>query len=221
MHRLIDLTHVIYPGTGQRKFVTETVGADTVNHNVVRGKDQWYIMTNIQMVSHIATHIEVPYHLFPEGKDLSTMPLDAFCGQAVLLDFTGLPKKTGILRETAVLAAEKAGGIQPGDIVLCNLGYASRYGTPEYTESPYFTTEALEYLADCGMKMMGVDAGGVEIPGTLQHENHSLLFSREIPLLENVAHFDQIPSPRFHVCAFPCAIAQVEAFPVRVVAFID
>ena len=203
MKTLIDLTHFIRPGASQRKFLTETIGADTVNHNVVRDKNQWYIMTNIQMVSHIATHIEVPYHLFPNGKDLASMPIETFCGQAVLLDFTSIQTRIGITRNTAIQAAKKAGGIHPGDIVLCNLGYADRYGTPDYSESPYFTTEALEYLSDCGMKMMGVDAGGVELPGTHEHENHSLLFQREIPLIENVAHLNQLPNSRFELCAFP------------------
>ena len=68
--------------------------------------------------------------------------------------------------------------------------------------------------------MMGVDAGGVELPGTHEHENHSLLFQREIPLIENVAHLNQLPNSRFELCAFPYPIVQLEAFPVRVVAFI-
>ncbi len=221
MRNLIDLTHIIQPGAGQRKFLIETVGADTVNHNVVRDKDQWYIMTNIQMVSHIATHIEVPYHLFPDGKDLASMSVETFCGTAVVLDFSDIQSRISITRNATEKAVEKAGGIQPGDIVLCNLGYADRYGTPAYSESPYFSTEALEYLADSGMKMMGVDAGGVEIPSTYQHENHSLLFHREIPLIENVAHLNKLPTSRFWLCAFPYPITGVEAFPVRVIAFVD
>ena len=57
MPKVIDLTHVIVPEKNQRRFSVETIGAETVNHNVVRKDGQWYIMTNISMVSHIATHI--------------------------------------------------------------------------------------------------------------------------------------------------------------------
>ena len=64
MSALIDLTHIIYPEHTPRRFSVETIGAETVNKNVVRLQGQWYIMSKISMVSHIATHIEVPYHLF-------------------------------------------------------------------------------------------------------------------------------------------------------------
>ena len=73
---MIDLTHVIDPEKVERKFSIETIGAETVNRNVVRLEKQWYIMTNIAMVSHIGTHIEVPYHILPDGHDLASMPVD-------------------------------------------------------------------------------------------------------------------------------------------------
>ena len=221
MSKAIDLTHIIDPKKVQRKFSVETVGAETVNHNVVRKENQWYIMSNISMVSHIATHIEVPYHLFPEGFDLASMPLDAFYGDAVLLDFSDIQARVEISADRVKKAAEKIGGIPQNAIVLCNLGYADRYGQEEYSQSPYFSTEAIQWLAQSGMKMMGVDAGGVELPASEEHVNHSALFSNNIPLIENVAHLNQLSSDHFKVAAFPYPIAGVEAFPLRVVAFED
>ena len=219
MAKAIDLTHVLDPKKAQRKFQVETIGADEVNHNVVRMEGQWYIMSDIHMVSHIGTHIEVPYHLFKDAYDLAEMPLDAYYGEACVLDFSGIQKRIPITLELVKEAAEKAGGIQEGDIVLCNLGFADRYGTSEYGNSPYFSTEAIEFLATSGMKMMGVDAGGVEIPMSEEHVNHAALFSRNIPLIENVAHLNDLSGKRCRVCAFPIPIAGVESFPVRVVAF--
>ncbi|MBQ9910002.1 MAG: cyclase family protein [Lachnospiraceae bacterium] len=221
MSRTIDLTHILDPKKAQRKFQVETIGADEVNHNVVRMEGQWYIMSDIHMVSHIGTHIEVPYHLFKDAYDLAQMPIDAYYGDACVLDFSGIQERVPITLEIAKEAAEKAGGIRKGDIVLCNLGFADRYGTPEYGNSPYFSTEAIEYLATSGMKMMGVDAGGVEIPMSEEHVNHAALFSRNIPLIENVAHLNELSGRRLKVCAFPIPIAGVESFPVRVVAFED
>jgi arylformamidase len=221
MSKAIDLTHVIDPKKVQRKFSIETIGAETVNHNVVRMEGQWYIMTNISMVSHISTHIEVPYHLFPDGYDLATMPIDSYYGEAVVLDFTDIQKRVPITAERVAAAAEKAGGIRKGDIVLCNLGYADRYGEDSYAESPYFSNEAIHWLANSGMKLMGVDAGGVEIPASEEHVNHAALFEKNIPLIENVANLNALPNSRFMVYAFPMAIAGVESFPVRVVAVVD
>lgn len=178
-------------------------------------------MSNISMVSHIGTHIEVPYHLFPDGYDLSEMPLDTFYGEAVLLDFSEIQKRIEITKEQVIAAADKAGGIQPGDIVLCNLGYSHLYGQEGYSQSPYFSTAAIEWLAEAGIKMMGVDAGGVEIPASNEHVNHAALFKKGIALIENVANLNQLPCSRFYLAAFPYPIKGVEAFPLRVVAFIN
>lgn len=221
MSQIIDLTHTIDPEKANRKFTIETIGAETVNQNVVRLDQQWYIMTNISMVSHIGTHIEVPYHIFPDGHDLSSMPVESYCGDAIVLDFTDIRKRVPITAKRVQEEAAKAGRIRPGDIVLCNLGYADRYGLPEYAESPYFSAEAITWLAESGMKLMGVDAGGVELPQSEEHTNHSTLFTHNIPLIENVANLDKLPDKRFKLCAFPYPIKGVESFPVRVVAFTD
>ncbi len=221
MVKLIDLTHSIDPSHVQRKFSVETIGAETVNHNVIRKDKQWYIMSNIAMVSHIGTHIEVPYHLFPNGYDLSNMPIDTYYGNGVLLNFSEIQQRIEISVEQVKIAADKVGGIRQGDIVLCNLGYANRYGQKSYSESPYFSTNAIKWLIDSGMKMMGVDAGGIELPLSEEHVNHAALFANNIPLIENVANLNLLPPNGFHVSAFPYPIHGVEAFPVRVVALLD
>lgn len=87
-----------------------------------------------------------------------------------------------------------------------------------YTQAPYFSTAAIEWLAASGMKLMGVDASGVEIPASESHENHHALFERGIPLIENVAGFDKLTQKRVQLYAFPIAVERLESFPVRVVA---
>jgi arylformamidase len=217
----VDLSHIIDPKNAGRKFELRTIGANEVNSSVVRLENQWYIMHDIAMVSHIATHIEVPYHILKDGADLAQIPLETLCGEAVVLNLSGLTKASPITQAIIEQAAEKAGGIRPGDIVLCNLGYAGYYGQAEYQNSPYFLTEAIEYLATSGMKMMGVDAGGVEIPRSEEHINHLALLKRGIPLIENVNNLDMIPGARCKVYAFPLAVKTLESFPLRVVAVIE
>ena len=220
MRKMIDLTHVIDPKTAPRKFSVTTIGADEVNHNVVRLSGQWYIMSNIEMVSHIGTHIEAPYHLFPDKADLAQVDLNTLCGPAVLLDLRGVPQGEPIQVADLEKAAAVAGGIQKGDIVVCNLGYSDKYGTDDYGKSPYFTPEAIAWLVSAGMKMMAVDAGGVEVPKSESHVNHCALLEKNICLIENAANLNALTVPRFELCAFPVPIAGVESFPVRVVAFV-
>ena len=221
MSKFIDLTHVIAPSDALRKFSIEIINPETVNPNVIKLEDQWYIMSNINMVSHIATHIESPYHVLRTGKDLSQISLDTLFGDAVMIDLSDLPAKSAISAESVKAAAEKAGGIKKGDIVICNLGYADHYNTEKYSESPYFTTEAINYLVQSGMKMMGVDAGGVEIPQSEEHVNHHALLSNDIPLIENVANLNAVKASRFKIYAFVLPVAGLESFPLRVVAEVE
>ena len=218
---LIDLSRVIRPDGGNRKFRLETIGADQVNPNVVRLENQWYVMHNITMVNHIGTHIEAPYHMYKDGADLASLDLETLFGDAVLLDLTGLPPHAEIGVDLVKRAADAAGGIRKGDIVFCDLGLARFYGTPAYGENPYFSTEALVRLADAGMKLMGVDAGGVEVPRSPEHVNHLALLGRGIPLIENLTNLTALPKRRFTVMAFPIAVEKLDSFPVRVVALVD
>jgi kynurenine formamidase len=218
LSQIVDLSHVIEPGKAGRKFTLEMVGADTVNPNVIRLENQWYIMHNINMVSHIGTHIEAPYHILKDQADLAALPIETLMGPAVILDLRGCPRKAAIQIDHVRNAADKAGGIRPGDIVFGNLGGAPFYGTEQYGQSPYFPPETIGWLADHGMKLMGVDASGVEVPGSEEHVSHHALFLRGIPLIENLANLNRLSKSRVQVYAFPVAVRGLEAFPVRVIA---
>jgi kynurenine formamidase len=218
MKKLYDLTHVIDPAKANRKFAVKMIGADEVNPNVVRLKNKWYIMHEINMVNHIATHIETPYHLFKEGEDLGKIPADRYCGAGILISLKSVPPKSPITREAVIKAGEDAGGIKEGDIAFFNLGYSDKYGTGEYGNSPYFSNEAIRWIVDRKIKMMGVDAGGVEIPGSEEHVNHGALFSGGVLLIENLANLDSLPVNRFTVYAFPIPIKGMDSFPLRVIA---
>ena len=221
MKKLIDLTQIINPAAAGRKFEAKVIGANEVDPDLVRLENQWYIMHDISMVNHLATHIETPYHLYKDGLDLASMPIETFCGPCVLIDLRGCTPGNPVSAEDVRLAAEKAGGIRSGDIVLCNLGFADKYGTPEYSDSPYFTNEAILWLVGTGMKMMGVDTVGVEIPRSEEHDNHAALFSKNIPLIENVANLNELPCTRFTLYAFPIPMHTIDSFPLRVVAEVD
>ena len=221
MKKLIDLTHIIDPGATDRKYEVKTIGADEVNRDVIRLENQWYIMHEITMVNHLATHIETPYHMFEDGLDLATLPLETFCGPAVLLDLRLVIPGEPIHARDLERAAKQAGGISKGDIVLCNLGFSDKYGTPEYAGAPYFTNESIVWLVNTGMKMMGVDAGGVEVPESEDHVNHVALLSKNIPVIENLAHMNDLPCARFNLYAFPIPMRLIDSFPLRVVAEID
>ncbi|MFC1539320.1 cyclase family protein [Candidatus Latescibacterota bacterium] len=218
MRKVIDMSHVFHPGQESRTFDIDIFGANGVDPSVQRKKGYWYVMHNVTLHNHNCTHIEFPYHVLENGYDCASFPLEKLCGDAVVLDLRDCPPKSVITARQIENAAQKAGGIKRGDIVLCNLGYAGHFRTEKYSQTPTFSTESIVWLVNAGMKLMGVDATGVEISGGEENINHHALLDNDIALIENLAGFDGLTKTRIQLYAFPIAVKGLDSFPVRVVA---
>lgn len=216
--RVVDLSYTIRPGQERRRFEVELVGAEQIDSRLPREADQWYVMGNLSYTAHVGTHIEAPFHCLPEGEDLAGVPADRLVGEAVILDFRGLPPEHKITLEEFQEAARKAGGIKQGDICFCHTGYSEHYGTDEYSRAPGFDGQALEWMVAQGVKLMGVDTGGIETREVPHNAYHTILFSRGICLIENLTNLAALTKPRVMACALPLAVQGLEAIPLRVVA---
>ena len=212
-YRLVDLTHVIVPETGARPVRIERVPAP---HAVPEG--MWYIMHSLTMpLNHVGTHIEAPYHVRPEGMDVSQIPLEALCGSAAVLDLTGVPADGVVTRADMERAAEPAGGLRQGDIALLRFDYDF-----DAENTRHFEAEAIGYLVESGVKLVGTDLLGIELPADdprlIDQHNHHQILDNDICLIEQVAHLDQLTQPRVTVFALPIPIQGLDSFPTRVIA---
>ena len=209
--RIVDLTHTIQP-TGpdaQRKFVVHKHNALLETPGKVRPEGEWYIMSDVELMDHIGTHIEVPLHCLKQGADLAQVPVEQLVGEAVVLNLSDAQAEGGVTLEQVQAAAAAAGGIREGDIVFGRMGVTK-----------YFSTAALQWIVDQGCKLMGVDSGGVELSHDTTHANvnHLLLFRAGIPLIENLAHLDRLTQSRVWAYALPVPVQGLDAFPLRVIA---
>lgn len=212
--RLVDLTRVIEPTekSAQRKFVVNIHDALEEIPGKVRPEGEWYVMSDVELMNHVGTHIETPFHCLKQGADLAQLTLDQLVGPAVVLDLRDAEAEGGVTLAQVQAAAEKAGGVQQGDIVFGMMG-----------KTQYFATEPLVWLVEQGMKLMGVDSGGVELSHDTTHANvnHLVLFKAGIPLIENLTNLDQLRQARVQVYALPVPVKGLDAFPLRVVAIED
>ncbi|MBM3188559.1 MAG: hypothetical protein FJZ90_07555 [Chloroflexi bacterium] len=212
-YRLVDLTHVIEPDTGPRPVHIERVAAI---HAVPEG--QWYIMHRVQMyLNHVGTHIETPYHVRPDGNDVATVPLESTCGPGVVLDLTAVPPGAVVSEAQMRAAADKAGGVQRGDIVFLRF---DDMGDPETVR--HFEAEAIGFLVDAGARMVGTDLAGVELPASdprlAEQYNHHQLLDHDICLIEHVGHLNRLTRSRFMVFALTIPIVGLDSFPIRILA---
>ncbi len=195
----------------------------------------------ITLITHTGTHLDAPYHFHPttEGRPARTIdqvPLEWCFTDGFVLDMRH--KADGERIEAADLKESLgriAYAIKPLDIALIMTGADKYWGKPEYPDKGCgMGKEATLWLADLGVKIMGIDAWGFDRPfrnmaedfaktgdKSLLWEGHFAGIEREYCHLEKLANLDLLPASGFKVACFPVKITGASAGWARPVAIID
>ena len=207
--RMLDLSRPITPC--DHRFVHYRTSVVEVDDPP---SDRWYITTSLEMGGHAGTHVEAPLHAIENGTGIIDLDLERFFGEAIVLDLSEEAQGKALSPEQLQRAAAPGGGVRPGDISFFRFDWDKRGG-----ELPYPSTDALRWLVEQGIKLLGIDTPGLDIPGDRSLPNHHLLFTNGIPLIESLDHLDQLQRPRVYVFAQPLPAAETAAIPLRVLAF--
>ncbi len=173
---------------------------------------------------HAGTHVDAPWHYNStvQGKKAATideLPLEWFFGDGVKLDMTRKAEGDPVTVEdvTAELARIKY-TIKPMDIVLVCTGRDAFYGAPDYIfKGCGVTAEATKWLYDRGVRVMGIDGWGWDMPLNLQaqkamEKNEPGIFwaahQADLPYshMERLVNLGQLPPAGFTVACFPLKI---------------
>ncbi|NVM01548.1 MAG: cyclase family protein [Candidatus Helarchaeota archaeon] len=195
----------------------------------------------ITLITHCGTHLDAPFHFgdLSEGKPAKTIeqiPLDWCYGDGVVLDFSWKKDRTEITLDDVKKELERIEyKLKKGDIVFIRTGRDKLYRKSRYFSAhPAITREALEWILKFGIKIVGTDAYGFDLPFDLmfnkykETKDNSHLWpnhftGRDIEYLhiEKLANLEKLPPFGFKVAAFPIPIKGATAGWVRVVAFLD
>ena len=205
--RLVDLTHVLFPG--EEQYTLE------VSRRNERHGPEGDIMSTVYMWSHIGTHVEAPLHFLADGGDTANLPIESLMGPAIVLDFCGKEVNEPISLEEV----RTAGDVQEGDRVLIMTGRQDQYRTPQSHDRPYLMEEAVRWLVeDRRINCLGTDSSGFEVRGVDHHPNHRLLNNAGVPVLECLTNLTELSRQRIFLIALPWPVAGLDACPVRAVA---
>ena len=194
----------------------------------------------IRLSSHSGTHIDAPYHYFFEsgGKPSNTItecPLEWFFGNGVVLDMRHIPDGETAQAGDIEQALEKIDHkLSYGDIACIRFDTDKKFGTKEYwSEYPGLSAEAVRYILDQGVKVIGVDSPGFDIPFSTtkkkfaQSKDRAILWEAHragIPYdyshIEKLANLDKVPPKGFWIVCFPVHIYKASAAWARVVAMV-
>lgn len=210
--RIIDLTKLLDPETETRRchlFRFNTGGRIPDFHTIM------------DLTSHLGTHVECPYHHNDAWKDVSAMPLDAFVGRALYLNFEDLPRNAYITPEA--LEKATAGKLHEGDIVLLDSPHKCPPFTPltntEKDGRLFVNRETAQWLCDHKVKCVGFGDGvSVESNNTDICAFHDVLMEKDITFLEVLKNLDLLHKDVFFMSFAPMYIRGLDSCPVRAYA---
>ncbi len=214
--RLVDLSHVLFPGKEEYYIELDTHFTDELYPQYKRSPDTWYILQDVRMSSHCGTHIEFPYHHNRNGMDAAAFPLERLVTDAVLLDFRHKEMGDAVGKDELEALASR---IREGDAVLFNFNCARFYRTPRSHDRPIITTEAIRWLIERKrINLIGSDASGIEVKGVPDQPNHQLLMDNQIPVIEFAANLDSLRAERFTLFVLAIPVTGLDSCPVRLIA---
>jgi len=201
----------------------------------------WADDTIQKMGVHATTHIDAPWHYSPtingdKAKTIDEIPLDWCYGEGLVIDMKHKNDFDAISsNDIERFLLEQKLILKPNMIVLIKTGRDIYNGNKDFPDKGTgMSAEATEWLIDKGIKVMGIDSWGWDLP--LKHmikkakeTNNSELFweahlvgqRKEYCHMEQLVNLDALPYSGFKVAVFPLKIVGSSAAPARVVAIIE
>ncbi len=189
---------------------------------------------------HSTTHLDAPWHYGPisEGKKAKTIdevPLDWLYGDGVVIDMSHKRDFEAITVDDLRSDLKKTGvNLKAGNIVLIRTDRDQLKGKDFFLRGTGMSKAATEWLISQGIKVMGIDQWGWDLP--LKHlaeearktnnkelfwEGHLVGIEHEYLHMEQLTNLKSLPPSGFKVAVFPLKIKGGSAAPARVVAIFD
>lgn len=201
----------------------------------------WADDTIKKMGVHATTHIDAPWHYAPtvngeKSKTIDEIPLDWCFGEGLVIDMKHKADFDPItITDIEHFLEKNKLNIKPGTIVLIKTGRDIYNGTKDFhKKGTGMSAEATRWLIDKGIKVMGIDAWGWDLPlpymikkaketknAELFWEAHLVGNQKEYCHMEQLVNLDELPYTGFKIAVFPLKIVGASAAPARVVAIFD
>jgi kynurenine formamidase len=217
-HNLIDLSHTVEAGMITYKGLPAPVICDFLSREASR---QFYApgvefnIGRIDMVANTGTYVDAPFHRYPDGKDLSDLPLASLANLDTVL--VRVPPDRRAIDAAAFERLDVA-----GKAVLVHTGWSRHWRTDQYFEGHNFLTgDAAELLRERGAALVGIDSYNIDDTADGGRPVHSILLAADIPIAEHLTGLDRLPDGGFRFFAVPVKVKAFGTFPVRAFALLN
>ncbi|MDH3294021.1 MAG: cyclase family protein [Acidimicrobiia bacterium] len=213
---LIDLSHTIVDGMETYPGLPGPVIGTHLSREAAEelyGPGVRFHIGLITICANTGTYLDVPFHRYDDGHDLSGLPLARVADvPAVCLDRRG--------RRSIDLTDEELAGTA-GHAVLVRTDHSRRFGTEAYAgDHPHLSSTAAGALERAGVACVGIDSLNIDATSDPSRPVHSILLAAGIPIIEHLTNLDRLPPSGFRFSAVPPKIEGVGTFTVRAFASI-
>ncbi|MEH7011593.1 arylformamidase [Neobacillus niacini] len=162
---------------------------------------------SLSMSTHTGTHVDAPFHFDDDGKRIIELDLDLYIGPVRVLDMTG--KDSIGAKDLEDVDLE---GIQR--VLFRTLSWENASEFPE--RIPHLEADLGPYLAEKGIRLIGVDVPSVDPIDSKDLYAHHSLNENRIHILESVL-LDQVEPGDYELIALPLPLVEGDGSPVRAV----
>jgi kynurenine formamidase len=234
--KIVDLSH---PFDAQTIYwPTEDGFRLEKEHDGVTPQGYYYASNKFCAPEHGGTHIDAPRHFAISSNTVDQIPLDQLIGDGILIDVT---KQSEANRDYLVSVEDftnwekQNGQIPNGAIILLRTGFAKYWpdrvkymGTDERGEGavpklhfPGLSPDAARWLTtQRHITAIGLDTPSIDYGQSTLFETHQILYTKNVPGLENVGDMSALPAKGFWVIAMPMKIGGGSGGPLRIAAVV-
>jgi kynurenine formamidase len=216
--KFIELNHTLedgmmaYPGLPSPK-----IGA-FLDHGASRSRynDQAeFYLGKVDMVCNLGTYLDSPFHRYPDGLDLSQIPLERVAGiPGIVLD--------GVVSSNRSITLQTDSSELDGKAVLIRTGWDKRWGREGYWEpGPFLSEKSIDLFIRSRVELVGVDFWNVDDTLDPARPAHTRLLASDILIVEHLCNLSALPRTGFKFSAVPLRIVRGASFPVRAFAEIE
>ena len=211
--RMVDLSHVIEGGMITYKGLPAPLICDHLSREQSRkvyAEGTEFHIGKIEMVANTGTYIDVPFHRYANGHDLTELALSKVSDvPGVIIRVTGTQQRAIDWHHFAPVNCR-------GHAVLVHTGWDRHWRTDQYFEGhPFLTEKAALYLRDQGALLVGIDSLNIDDTSDGSRPVHSILLAAEIPIVEHLTGLSALPASGFRFSAVPPKVKGMGTFPVR------
>jgi arylformamidase len=164
-------------------------------------------LSAITLSPHVGAHADAPLHYGDGAPAIAEVSLEPYLGRCRVIH--AIDK--GPLIKPEHLAASAAG--LPSRVLVRTTVAAPTSWSDHFST---FAPETIAWLAERGVRLVGIDAQSVDPADSKTLDSHHQLLQHDMRVLENLV-LDEVPAGDYELIALPLRIAGADASPVRAV----